>query len=68
MMHRRGAQAAVASLGHLVRSTRGWLTAWELFCVCCVGAHCVGRRHGGMLAAVKCLVHQNSRTLLAQPI
>ena len=39
---------------------RGWLAAWALFCVCCVGALCVRSCHGSGLVAVQRLGRQNA--------
>ena len=38
----------------------GWLAAWALFCVCCVGALCVRSCHGSGLVAVQRLGRQNA--------
>jgi len=38
----------------------GWLAAWALFCVCCVGALCVRSCNGSGLVAVQRLGRQNA--------
>jgi hypothetical protein len=58
--HRRAAQAPETSLMHRASLLRGWLAAWALFCVCCVGAICGCSCHGSGLVAVQRLGRQNA--------